>query len=231
MVPRNRILRRSLDDRTVEDRCRAFDPTELDLAGLPVMLRPLRADDAAGYRDFIARINPCDLRLRFGGDVDAFQRPPFARLAAAEDHVALVATVIDGSRFEIVGDARARIDPHPYGASAEFGIVIRSDLQGLGLGRALLERLIEGCKARGVEQLYGLVAPSNDGMLALARGLGFDVEHVPGGTTVVVSLDLQPRQSSTPRRSGPRETPRPSNVRAAYLADARPPIRASAAPV
>ena len=33
-------------------------------------------------------------------------------------------------------------------------------------------------------------ARPNDGMLALARGLGCDVEHVPGGTTVVVSLEL-----------------------------------------
>jgi hypothetical protein len=39
--------------------------------------------------------------------------------------------------------------------------------------------------------LYGLVAPANAGMLALARRLGFEVEHVAGGTTVIVSLDLK----------------------------------------
>jgi acetyltransferase len=98
------------------------------------------------------------------------------------------------------------MDPHPYGASAEFAIVVRSDLQGLGLGRTLLEGLIEACQARGVERLYGLVAPSNSGMLALARSMGFDVEHVPGGTAVVVSLDLQARQSPSNRRSARRRT-------------------------
>jgi len=41
-----------------------------------------------------------------------------------------------------------------------------------------------------VRLLYGLVDPSNTGMIALARRLGFDVDEVPGGATVVVSLAL-----------------------------------------
>jgi hypothetical protein len=38
--------------------------------------------------------------------------------------------------------------------------------------------------------LYGLVDPANAGMIALAQRLGFDIDHVPGGATVVVSLEL-----------------------------------------
>ena len=208
MVHRSRWL----DDRAAQD-AGALDATELDLAGVRVTVRPLRADDLAGYREFVERIDRRDLRLRFGGDVDALQRLALPRLVEARDDVTLIATVAtDGSGFEIAGDARARIDPHPSGDSAEFGIVVRSDLQRLGLGRALLEKLIGACRARGVELLYGLVAPSNDGMLALAQALGFEIEHVPGGTTVVVSLDLRPRQSPSSRRSDRRRMQTPCDV-------------------
>lgn len=170
----------------------AFDSSELELAGLQVTLRPRRADDLARYSEFVTRVARRDLSLRFGDDAEP--RTALARLVQAKDDFAFIATIAGaGSEFEIVGDARAWADPHPYAASAEFAVVIRSDMQRLGLGRALLEKLIEGCRARGVELLYGLVAPSNRGMLALSRSLGFEVEHVPGGTTAVVSLHLPPR--------------------------------------
>lgn len=201
MVDSSRTVRNWLDDRAAKDGG-TRDATALGLSGVRVTVRPLGADDLAGYREFVERIDRRDLRLRFGRDVHAVQQAALDRLIEARDDVTLIATVArDGSGFEIAGDARARIDPHPYGDSAEFGIVVRSDLQRLGLGRALLERLIAECRARGVELLYGLVAPCNDGMLALARVLGFEIEHVPGGTTAVVSLALQPRQSSSSGRS------------------------------
>jgi len=195
MMTRGRDVRQSKDDWAAQGDS-AFDATELVVAGLCVTVRPLRADDLAGYREFVERIDRRDLRLRFGGEADVLHPPALARLVDADDDVAIVATVAAaGSELEIAGDARARIDPHPYGARAEFGLVVRSDLQRMGVGRALLERLIEACRARGVALLYGLVAPSNDGMLALARVLGFDVEQVPGGTAAVVSLDLQSRRA------------------------------------
>lgn len=179
----------------------AFAATELGVANLPVTLRAVRADDAALYREFLARVHPRDLRLRFGRDTDASRRAELARLVPTGDDLVFIATVTaDGSEPEIVGDARARIDPHPYSASAEFAIVVRSDLQRLGLGKALLEKLIEGSRARGVDLLYGLVDSSNGAMLALARRLGFEIEHVPGAATVVVSLELQRRPTPPPRR-------------------------------
>jgi len=38
--------------------------------------------------------------------------------------------------------------------------------------------------------LYGLVDRSNTAMIALARRMGFDVDEVPAGATVVVTLEL-----------------------------------------
>lgn len=208
-------------DRMARD-AHVFDATDLNIAGRCVTVRPLRANDVAGYREFVEQIDRRDLRLRFGGDIEALEPSALARLVEVDDGVTFIATVAtDDSGFEIAGDARARIDPHPYKTSAEFGIVVRSDLQRLGLGKALLERLIQGCRARGVDLLYGLVAPSNEGMLTLARRLGFDVEHLPGGTTVVVSLDLRPPQSPSRGRSARRRTQTPRDGRKRGVATAR----------
>lgn len=178
---------------------------EIVLAGRPMALRPIHEDDLARYAEFLSQVGPEDFRYRFGR---AMTEMPRSELACMTDvdygrEMAFVAVgQIDEGRWEIVGEARAHADP--YGSRSEFSIVVRSDVQRLGLGRALLMKLIAYCRARRVRLLYGLVAPSNAGMLGLARELGFDIDHVPGGRTVVVSLDL-------------RHGPEPSLVHAAMV--------------
>jgi acetyltransferase len=161
----------------------------IDLRGVRVTLRPIRADDAAMHDAFIAGLDPVDLRFRFGGRIAEVPHPERERMTKVDPdrEITFVATVRrDDGDCEILGEVRARADP--YGARAEFAIAVRSDRQRLGLGRVLLEKVVRFCRENGVRQLYGLVAPTNTGMLALARRLGFDVDHVPGGTTAVVSL-------------------------------------------
>jgi ribosomal protein S18 acetylase RimI-like enzyme len=224
MVTRHRMIRKSLDGRPLKAQpgsgrnvdlhqqpyaamasiSAAFAPTEFGAANVRGTLRVMHADDASRYTEFLARVDARDLRLRFGRHMDASQPSELARLIPSGDDLVFVATVAaGGSECEIVGDARIRTDAHPYSTSAEFAIVVRSDLQRLGLGKALLEKLIEASRARGVNHLFGLVDSSNGAMLALARRLGFDVEYVPGGTTAVVSLELPARQTASSRRSAP----------------------------
>lgn len=208
------ILRPPKADRLVNRDPNDFRET-MAIAG--VTLRPLRAEDAVEHDKFIARLDPGDARLRFGRDIAEVPRSELDRLTRidGEREKAFVATLprADG-RWEIVGEVRAREDS--YGARSEFAIVVRSDLQGLGLGRALLEMVIAFCRARGGRLLYGLVAASNTPMLGLARRLGFEVDHVPGGRTVVVSLDLQ-------------RAPRPSREDArGARSDSIPPVYAGA---
>jgi acetyltransferase len=162
-----------------------------ELAGAEVTLRPIRADDLDMHDAFIASLDPQDLRFRFGGGIRDMQSSELDRVANVdhERETIIVATMQrDGGPCEIIGEVRAREDAH--GERAEFAIVVRSDLQKRGLGRLLLDKVIRFCRSRGVRMLYGLVAPSNVAMLALARRLGFDVDHVPGGTTAVVTLEL-----------------------------------------
>jgi acetyltransferase len=71
----------------------------------------------------------------------------------------------------------------PDRTTAEFAIVIRSELKGRGLGHMLLEKMIRYCRERGVGALVGQTLAENQDMLALARRLGF--EHAPAQEGVV----------------------------------------------
>jgi acetyltransferase len=71
---------------------------------------------------------------------------------------------------------------------AEFAIVIQRDYARRGLGRFLMERIIEHCRAAGMREIVGLVLPENKAMLALAEKLGF--RRSRDEELVRVSLDL-----------------------------------------
>jgi acetyltransferase len=85
--------------------------------------------------------------------------------------IATAATANGGE--ETLGAARATADPD--NVDAEFGIIVRSDIKGGGLGRALLAKLIAHFRARGTGRMVGSVLTGNRRMVQLARSLGFEI--------------------------------------------------------
>ena len=169
----------------------------IELAGLRVTLQPIRAEDEAQHDEFLARVDPDDLRFRFDREIGEVPRIELARMTQIdyEREIAFVATIPrDGCGSKIVGEVRASADVD--GGRSEFTFIVRSDLQRRGLGRVLLEKLIDYCRERIVRLLYGLVASSNAGMRGFARRLRFKVDRGPG-RTAVVSLDLQRRPEAS----------------------------------
>ena len=64
----------------------------------------------------------------------------------------------------------------PEGTRAEYSGAVRSDLKGQGLGRLLLEEIVECCQRRGIHEIWGEVLRENAPMLGLARKLGFSIK-------------------------------------------------------
>lgn len=163
----------------------------INLDGMHVVVRHMRANDAPLHQEFIARLKPDHLRFRFGSRVDEVPHSKLHSMTRVdhEREATFVATMpTTNGNCKIIGEVRVQDDVD--GAHAEFAIAVRSDLQRRGLGRILLEKAIAFCRERHVQLLYGLVDPSNAGMIALARRLGFDVDEGPAGAMVVVSLEL-----------------------------------------
>ncbi len=164
--------------------------------GRAVVLRPIRPEDEPAHHALIARMSPEDLRLRFFSYVRELRHAQMARLTQVDydREMAFIATVAGpGGEPETLGVVRTVTDPD--NRSAEFAVLVRSDLKGKGLGRLLMEKIIGYCRRRGTGEIKGLVLSSNDGMIALARRLGFSIERGPDPDTVVARLALDADQA------------------------------------
>ena len=97
--------------------------------------------------------------------------------------------------------AVVRYAADPDHVEAEFGAVVRSDLQGLGLGYYLMERLIAYARADGLETLTGVMLRENGKMIDLATRLGFTTVDTPqpSGSTMQMSLRLEARDAAGER--------------------------------
>ncbi len=67
-----------------------------------------------------------------------------------------------------------------YRGVAEESIYVDPAVRGRGIGRALLEALIDASERSGVWTLQASVLPENPASLALHRGLGFREVGHPG---------------------------------------------------
>jgi len=142
--------------------------------GHRVTLRPAHRSDSQALRDFFGALSPRSRLLRFHGAVN--QLPDSVLRAfttqVPRQHVALVAVAdTDDGLPRLVAEARYVTDAAATGR-AEFALTVADACQGLGLGRALLQRLAAHAAAEGVPALEGSVMPGNEPMLVMLRGLG-----------------------------------------------------------
>ena len=163
-------------------------------SGGTVTLRPIRPEDEAQHLEFLGRLDAQDIRMRVFYTRRSIERTELARLTQIdyEREMAFIATTATASGAqETLGVARATTDPDNIGA--EFGIVVRSDLKGSGLGQLLMNKLVAYLRGRGTQRLHATVLKENRRMLALADDLGFLRDAVQDEDDVVaLTLPLGP---------------------------------------
>jgi acetyltransferase len=159
--------------------------------GRGMILRPIRPEDEPQHARFLAAIDPNDLRLRFFRVVRAFAHSELARMTQIDydREMAFIAVRrTDAQEDETVGVVRAVSDPD--GTRAEFAILVRSDMKGLGIGAMLMDKLIRYCRTRGIAELVGDVLTENRRMIAIARDFGFAISPNDDGDTAGMTLQL-----------------------------------------
>jgi acetyltransferase len=157
-----------------------------------LLLRPIRPDDEARHLAFLQRLDPEDIRMRIFAVRRSIERTELARLTQIdyEREMAFIAVASGADGVpETIGAVRAVTDPN--NTSADFGIIVRSDLKRRGLGHLLLDKMIRYCRGRGTRELTGDVLAGNADMLQLARTLGFETTPAPDGDVVRLRLALQ----------------------------------------
>jgi acetyltransferase len=154
-------------------------------------------EDEPAIAEFLKHISREDLRLRFFHAMKEFSHAFVARLTQLDYARAMAFVATDAATGEIVGAVRLHSDSRYE--TAEYAILLRSDLKGKGLGWALMQLLIDYAGSEGLKSLSGVVLRENTTMLAMCRELKFDVKSDPRDTSVViVTLDLAASRRAAP---------------------------------
>ncbi len=153
-------------------------------SGIPLVVRPIRPEDAAAHSEAFGKLRPEDIRWRFFSPMRELSPQMIARLTQIDydREMAFVAMhrLPDG-REEIAGVARLIRDPGGLqgGSSGEFAVITVPDMKGQGVGSHLMRRLFDWAREQGMAEVVGQVLADNAPMLAFVRGLGFKVRRSP----------------------------------------------------
>jgi acetyltransferase len=152
------------------------------------LARPIQPSDVMLYPRFLERMDPEDMRLRFLVPTRQLSHETLVRLTQLDYDRDIAFVALEQPGGDLAGIARYAADPDRN--IAEFGIMVRSDLKGHGLGRRLMLFLIDYARREGVRELFGRVLRENINMLSLCAELGFVYAEPDDPLTVRISLPL-----------------------------------------
>ena len=141
--------------------------------GRVVHLRAIRPDDREKLREGFFRLSKSSVRDRFFSvkrDLTPAELSYFTEVDF-QHHVALVAELQDGSERLPVGVGRF-VQNQDQPDHSEMAITVIDELQGQGIGRILLFRLVDCARELGVRHLDATVLAQNTRMTKLLQKTG-----------------------------------------------------------
>jgi acetyltransferase len=153
--------------------------------GVRIALRPICPEDESAMTVFHRTLSDRSVHFRYFHQIALSERITHERLSRVcfidpAKEMALVAETCDGA---IVGVGRLTSD-------SEFAVIVSDAWQDRGVGSALLGRLIQIARRKGLRGITGAVLADNTAMLDLCFRLGFTLAAARDGV-VEASLDLQ----------------------------------------
>jgi RimJ/RimL family protein N-acetyltransferase len=160
---------------------------ETTRGGERVLIRRLRPEDVTLYPDFLSDVSAEDLRLRFFARIAELSAEEIEKLAHLDYTHEMAFVGLDEDSGRLLGLVRLKDELDEE--TAEFAVLVRSRLQGHGLGWLLMRRVIAYAKDKGLRRVYGDVLAENTAMLQMCAELGFSAED-RGSHLRRVVLDL-----------------------------------------
>jgi acetyltransferase len=168
--------------------------------GRELILRPVLPEDEPAFQEAFVKLTPDEVRLRFFTPIKTLSHVMAARFTQIDydrEMVLLLAAPGIPGKSEIYGVAQINADPD--NERAEYAIIVRHDMTGMGLGLLLMRRLIDLARQRGIKEMFGDVLRENTTMLRMCEVLGFARSSVPDEPGLMrVTLEL----STAKTRSG-----------------------------
>jgi GNAT superfamily N-acetyltransferase len=147
----------------------------------PLVLRPAASADGAAHQAFLDALSEQDRCFR------RFGLPPVALRP-----VTLLAMRTGRKECgQVLGELQLGVDR--AGVAAAFAVAVRPELRGRGLGRILMTRVLDDCRAGGVVLVRGAALGTNVRMHGLARACGFQLLRAADGSVELAML-LRPHE-------------------------------------
>lgn len=156
-------------------------------------LRPIKPADIDLYPQFLAKVSPDDVRLRFLAPRKSFPDAFLKRLTQLDYDRDMAFVALEAKNQALAGVGRLSCNPDR--TEGEFALLVRSDLQGHGLGWALLKHIVDYAKVEQIGLIEGVVLTENEKMLQMCREFGFSIVHhptEPGLSLVRLDIALAP---------------------------------------
>lgn len=154
--------------------------------GTPLVIRPIRPEDAESEQAFVRDLSDEAKMFRFMGTLNELSPEMLVQFTQIDyrREMALVAMVErDGKPLQI-GVARYVINPD--GTSCEFAIVVSDKVQQQGIGTRLMKALFRAARDHGLTVMEGTVLKNNGPMLQLMSELGFAQRIDPDDAEMVM---------------------------------------------
>jgi len=149
--------------------------------GSVIRVRPVRPEDAPLEQAFVNAMSDESRYFRFMDSTRELPPSQIVRLTQVDydREMALIAVIDEGGTERQIGSAR--YVQTPDGEAVEFGLAVDDGWQKCGLGRRLMEAIIDCAREKLYRSMVGDVLADNHKMLSLMSRLGFAVMPHPDG--------------------------------------------------
>lgn len=150
--------------------------------GRTVLLRSIKPEDEPLWLEMFRNFSNESIRYRFFRAIKETSQDMRVKYCNIDydREIAIIAELTEDGERKMIGVVRVPIEPD--GKNGELALIVADPWQGLGLGSKLAEYMIEICKDKGLETLYGLILSDNTRAIRLVRKMGFKIEHADRGT-------------------------------------------------
>lgn len=156
-------------------------------SGKPVLLRPIRPEDEPLEAEMFRAMSDETQRFRFFHFIKDITHEMLVRYTQIDygREIAIIAELSDkGTKMAGV----ARIIGDPYNDTAEFAVVVADPWQGLGLGNALTDHVLEIAKQRKMKTINAHFLPDNHIVRHVFEERGFTIIRGSDSYTAELSL-------------------------------------------
>ncbi|RLI11970.1 acetyl-CoA synthetase [Candidatus Bathyarchaeota archaeon] len=170
--------------------------------GRTVILRPIKPEDEPLWLEMFKNFSEESIRYRFFEVIKDTPHEVRVRYCNIDydREIGIVAELNEGGIRKILGVVRLVIEPD--GKTGEVAIIVADPWQGLGLGTKMMDYMIEVCKDKGLETIYGVMLPDNYRAINLMKKMGFNIKYEEGVVKATLNLKeeelgIQPETQET----------------------------------